>query len=603
MLFADDILLVDKTKEGVEGKLEVWRSTLESKGFRLSRSKTEYMECNFSSNRPSKGIVTLGDRVINKSTRFRYLGSIVQSDGEIDGDVISRIQVGWLKWRNASGLLCDRKVPLKLKGKFYKMVVKPAMLYGAECWPLKEKHNTKLCVAEMRMLRWMSGFTLRDRIRNEHIREKVGVAPVEDKIRESRLRWFGQIKRRPSDDPVRKVEVLDLTYVKKGRGRPKKTCYLAKIITPEGSKDVRVGQPIAITVEDLDEIKDISAETLNGFKVKEEKPVQYVEPKEQELNSHRTNISRFSPSAKLLIAEHGIDVSSLKASGPRGTLLKGDVLALIKGRGGSQQISQSSDKKTSTSVHSFKQTAASSSSSETLSRITAAYEDLQNSQIRKVIAKRLLESKQNTPHFYLSSDVILDPLLAFRTELREQHNVKVSVNDIVIKAVALALRNVPEANAYWSDEKGEATILRSIDISIAVATEKGLMTPIIRNADEKTLSAISSEVKELAERARNGKLKPEQFQGGTFSISNLGMFPVDHFCAIINPPQACILAVGRGNKVVEPVKGSDGIEKPGVVTKMSLKLSADHRVIDAEIGGKFLGSLSSNFSDLRRLLL
>ncbi|XP_020673289.1 dihydrolipoyllysine-residue acetyltransferase component 1 of pyruvate dehydrogenase complex, mitochondrial [Dendrobium catenatum] len=379
--------------------------------------------------------------------------------------------------------------------------------------------------------------------------------------------------------------------------------YLAKIITPEGSKDVRVGQPIAITVEDLDEIKDISAETLNGFKVKEEKPVQDVEPKEQEVNSHQTNISRFSPSAKLLIAEHGIDVSSLKASGPRGTLLKGDVLALIKVRGGSQQTSQSSDKKTSTSVHAFKQTAASSSSSETLSRITFAYEDLQNSQIRKVIAKRLLESKQNTPHFYLSSDVILDPLLSFRTELREQHNVKVSVNDIVIKAVALALRNVPEANAYWSDEKGETTISRSIDISIAVATEKGLMTPIIRNADEKTLSTISSEVKELAERARNGKLKPEQFQGGTFSISNLGMFPVDHFCAIINPPQACILAVGRGNKVVEPIKDIDGIEKPVVVTKMSLKLSADHRVIDAEIGGKFLGALSSNFSDLRRLLL
>ncbi|KAH0454287.1 hypothetical protein IEQ34_016211 [Dendrobium chrysotoxum] len=183
MLFADDIPFVDKIREGVKAKLEVWRSTLESKGFRLSRSKTEYMECNFSSNRPCGGIVTLGNQVINKSTRFRYLGSIVQSDGEIDGDIISRIQVGWLKWRNASGLLCDRKVPLKLEGKFYKMVVRPAMLYGAECWPLKEKHNTKLSVAEMRMLRWMSSFTLRDRIRNEHIREKVGVAPVEDKIR------------------------------------------------------------------------------------------------------------------------------------------------------------------------------------------------------------------------------------------------------------------------------------------------------------------------------------------------------------------------------------------------------------------------------------
>ena len=222
MLFVDDILLVDKTREGVEEKLELWRSTLESKGFRLSRPKTEYMECNFSS-RPSGGFVTLGDQVINKSARFRYLGSIVQNDGEIDGDIINRIQVGWLKWRNASGLLCDRKVPLKLKGKFYKMVVRPTMLYGAECWPLKEKHKSKLSVTEMRMLRWMSGFTLRDRMRNEYIREKVGVAPMTDKIRESRLRWFGHIKRRPFNDPLRRVDVLNITYVRKGRGRPKKT--------------------------------------------------------------------------------------------------------------------------------------------------------------------------------------------------------------------------------------------------------------------------------------------------------------------------------------------------------------------------------------------
>ncbi|KAI0523141.1 hypothetical protein KFK09_005531 [Dendrobium nobile] len=133
MLFVDDILLVDRTREGVESKLELWRSTLESKGFRLNRSKTEYMECNFSNNRFSGGIVTLDDQVINKSTCFRYLGSIVQSDGEIDGDIISKIQVRWLKLRNASGLLCDRKVPLKLKGKFYKMVVRPAMFYGTKC--------------------------------------------------------------------------------------------------------------------------------------------------------------------------------------------------------------------------------------------------------------------------------------------------------------------------------------------------------------------------------------------------------------------------------------------------------------------------------------
>ncbi|KAJ0101189.1 hypothetical protein Patl1_05969 [Pistacia atlantica] len=157
--------------------------------------------------------------------------------------------------------------------------------------------------------------------------------------------------------------------------------------------------------------------------------------------------------------------------------------------------------------------------------------------------------------------------------------------------------------AYWDVKIGEIVLCDAVDISIAVATEKGLMTPIIRNADQKTISAISSEVKELASKARAGKLAPNEFQGGTFSISNLGMFPVDHFCAIINPPQAGILAVGRGNKVVEPVIGSDGTQKPAVVTKMNLTLSADHRVFEGKVAGAFLSALRSNFSDIRRLLL
>lgn len=376
--------------------------------------------------------------------------------------------------------------------------------------------------------------------------------------------------------------------------------YLAKILAPEGSKDVLVGKPIAITVEDPDEIKNVPADISKKGEVKEEKSAQAVDNKE---STPRTNFCRISPSAKLLITEHGLEASSLKASGPRGTLLKGDVLEAIKSGSASKQASRPSQEKASAPAHTVQSTMHAPPQYGTGSPAMESYEDFPNSQIRKVIAKRLLESKQGTPHLYLSSDVILDPLLAFRKELKDQHNVKVSVNDIVIKAVALALKNVPEANAYWNDEKGEATLCDSIDISIAVATEKGLMTPIIRNADQKTLLAISSEVKELAEKARAGKLAPHQFQGGTFSISNLGMFPVDHFCAIINPPQACILAVGRGNKVVEPVIGSDGIEKPVVVTKMSLKLSADHRVLEAAVGGKFFSALGMNFSDVRRLLL
>ncbi|PRQ58677.1 putative dihydrolipoyllysine-residue acetyltransferase [Rosa chinensis] len=375
--------------------------------------------------------------------------------------------------------------------------------------------------------------------------------------------------------------------------------YLAKILAPEGSKDVAVGQPIAVTVEDAADLETVKNGVSVGSSVKKEKPIHH-DTKHESGAVKTTSVKRISPAAKNLILEHGLDTSSLRASGAHGTLLKGDVLAAIKSGTGSSKVSSSKEKAPSSSQAHIKIAPA---SPESRSLQQTDFEEFPNSQIRKVIASRLLESKQNIPHLYLSSDVILDPLLSLRKDLKEQHNVKVSVNDIVIRAVAIALRNVPEANAYWDAEKGEVILCDSVDISIAVATDKGLMTPIVKNADQKTISAISSEVKELAEKARAGKLKPSEFQGGTFSISNLGMFPVDHFCAIINPPQASILAVGRGNKVVEPVIGSDGIERPAVVTKMNLTLSADHRVFDGKVGGTFLSALQSNFSDIRRLLL
>ncbi|WCJ19193.1 Dihydrolipoyllysine-residue acetyltransferase component 1 of pyruvate dehydrogenase complex mitochondrial [Euphorbia peplus] len=346
--------------------------------------------------------------------------------------------------------------------------------------------------------------------------------------------------------------------------------YLAKILAPEGSKDVAVGQPIAITVENSDDIQTVKTSVGNRKEGKEETSTHHV-PK---------------------------DESKGKASGSHGTLLKSDVLEAIKSGKGT---SRKSSPKAVPSPQGRPQ--SSSQVPESHSQKSDDFEDIPNTQIRKVIARRLLESKQGTPHLYLSTDVILDPLLSFRKELIEQHNVKVSVNDIVIKAVAIALRNVPEANAYWNAEKGESILYDSVDISIAVATEKGLMTPIVKNADQKSISQISSEVKQLAEKARTGKLAPNEFQGGSFSISNLGMYPVDSFSAIINPPQAGILAVGRGNKVVEPLVGSDGVERPVVVNKMNLTLSADHRVFDGKVGGEFLSALRGNFSDIRRLLL
>ncbi|XP_044955981.1 dihydrolipoyllysine-residue acetyltransferase component 1 of pyruvate dehydrogenase complex, mitochondrial isoform X2 [Hordeum vulgare subsp. vulgare] len=348
--------------------------------------------------------------------------------------------------------------------------------------------------------------------------------------------------------------------------------YLAKILVPEGSKDVQVGQPIYVTVEESDDIEKIPADTSFGGDHKEdESSGSAAQTVEVDAAEQSPVMSRISPAAKMLIKEHGLNASLLKASGPRGTLLKGDVLAALK----SGTALSSAKEKTAPAAPLPQPARDSQVHSQTTSPKSDTFEDITNTQIRKVIAKRLLESKQTTPHLYLSKDVILDPLLAFRNELK----------------------------AYWDNSKEEAQKCASVDISIAVATEKGLMTPIIRNADQKTISAISSEVKQLAEKARAGKLAPNEFQGGTFSISNLGMYPVDHFCAIINPPQAGILAVGRGNKVVEPVMDNDGTEKAAVVTKMMLTLSADHRIFDGQVGGKFFTELALNFSDIRRLLL
>ncbi|KAH0928747.1 hypothetical protein HID58_014474 [Brassica napus] len=361
--------------------------------------------------------------------------------------------------------------------------------------------------------------------------------------------------------------------------------YLAKILIPEGSKDVAVGKPIALIVEDAESIEAIKSSSAGGSEaVTEKQAPQSVADKS---GGKKAGFTKISPAAKLLILEHGLEASSIEASGPYGTLLKSDVVAAIAS-GKTSKKSVSTEKKQPSKENISKSSSVSRPESKSSVTPSNDYEDFPNSQIRKIIAKRLLESKQKIPHLYLSSDVVLDPLLAFRKELQENHGVKVSVNDIVIKAVAVALRNVRQANAG-----------RTYD----AFCNSGLMTPIIRNADQKSISAISSEVKELAQKARSGKLAPHEFQGGTFSISNLGMYPVDQFCAIINPPQAGILAVGRGNKVVEAILGIDGTEKPSVVTKMNVTLSADHRIFDGQVGASFLSELRSNFEDVRRLLL
>ena len=213
------------------------------------------------------------------------------------------------------------------------------------------------------------------------------------------------------------------------------------------------------------------------------------------------------------------------------------------------------------------------------------YEEVALDGMRKIIAARLTEAKQTIPHFYLRRDIRLDALLAFRSQLNkelESRGVKLSVNDFVIKACALALQRVPDCNAVWAGDR--VLRLKPSDVAVAVAIEGGLFTPVLRDADKKSLSALSAEMKDLAARARNRKLAPQEYQGGTFAISNLGMMGVESFDAVINPPHASILAVGAG--VTKPVVGSSGeIE---VATVMSVTLSVDHRVIDGALGARFL---------------
>jgi pyruvate dehydrogenase E2 component (dihydrolipoamide acetyltransferase) len=222
------------------------------------------------------------------------------------------------------------------------------------------------------------------------------------------------------------------------------------------------------------------------------------------------------------------------------------------------------------------------------------FEEIKLDGMRKTIAARLTEAKQTIPHFYLRRDIRLDALLKFRSQLNKQletRGVKLSVNDFIIKACALALQQVPDANAVWAGDR--VLKLKPSDVAVAVAIEGGLFTPVLQNADKKSLSALSAEMKDLAARARDRKLAPHEYQGGSFAVSNLGMFGIDNFDAVINPPHGGILAVGAGVK--KPVVGADG--ELAVATVMSVTLSVDHRVIDGALGAELLKAIVENLEN------
>ena len=227
------------------------------------------------------------------------------------------------------------------------------------------------------------------------------------------------------------------------------------------------------------------------------------------------------------------------------------------------------------------------------------FEEVKLDGMRKIIASRLTEAKQSVPHFYLRRDINLDALMKFRSQLNKQlegRGVKLSVNDFIIKACALALQQVPEANAVWA---GDRTLkFTKSDVAVAVAIEGGLFTPVLRDSEMKSLSALSFEMKDLATRARDRKLAPHEYQGGSFAISNLGMFGIDNFDAIINPPHSAILAVGAGVK--KPIVGADGELTVGIV--MSTTLSVDHRVIDGALGANLLNAIKDNLENPMTML-
>ena len=377
------------------------------------------------------------------------------------------------------------------------------------------------------------------------------------------------------------------------------------LLVPEGTEGVPVNQPIALLLEDGEDassLDNFQAPAVAPAPAPAETPAATAPPAElttpapapappAPVPDAAPPVAQgerifASPLARRMAEKAGLDLAAIQGTGPRGRIVKADIEGALSG--GTVVAPQS------------QATTAQITAPQPTTQVTPVGESelIPHTNMRKVIARRLLESKQTVPHFYLTIDCEIDRLLAMRKELndRDGADYKISVNDFVIRAVALALRKTPDANASWSEEG----MIRygSVDVSVAVAIDAGLITPIIRNADHKGLAEISAEMKDLALRAREGKLMPEEYQGGTFSISNLGMFGVREFSAIINPPQSAILAVGAGEQ--RPVVKDGALS---VATVMSCTLSCDHRVVDGALGAQLLGVFKNFIEEPMTMLL
>ena len=374
---------------------------------------------------------------------------------------------------------------------------------------------------------------------------------------------------------------------------------IGKIVIAEGSEGVKVNAVIAVLLEDGESASDIgsvsAAPAAAEPKAEAAAPAAAVTPAPAAPAAKDGNRIFATPLARRIAADKGLDLSAIAGSGPHGRIVKADVETATAAPKAAAAPA------TSAATAAAGAAMAAGPSTETVIKMYDGrpFEEGKLDGMRKTIAARLTEAKQSVPHFYLRRDIQLDALMKFRATLNKQlegRGVKLSVNDFIIKACALALQQVPEANAVWA---GDRTLkFTKSDVAVAVAIEGGLFTPVLRDSEMKSLSALSSEMKDLATRARDRKLAPHEYQGGSFAISNLGMFGIDNFDAIINPPHSAILAVGAGVK--KPIVGADGELTVGIV--MSTTLSVDHRVIDGALGANLLNAIKDNLENPMTML-
>jgi pyruvate dehydrogenase E2 component (dihydrolipoamide acetyltransferase) len=390
---------------------------------------------------------------------------------------------------------------------------------------------------------------------------------------------------------------------------------LGKILVNDGSENVAVNAPIAILVDEGEAVPSGAAAPAAAPpapkaaepaapKAAAPTPAPQAAPAAAPAsNGHDAAGERIfaSPLARRMAQQAGIDLSSLKGSGPNGRIVRADIEAAQKG-GAAAAAPEAAPAAASAPAPAVAPPPAPPLGRATAPAITAPHKLIPHTSMRKVIARRLTEAKATIPHFYVSMDIEIDALI----DLMQQLNAKspkegpgaygITINDLVIKAAAATLRQVPTVNASWTEDG--IVFYDDVDVSVAVSIPDGLITPIIRKADQKGLATISREMKDLAARARAGKLKPEEFQGGGFSISNMGMFGVSEFSAIINPPQGAILAVAAGQK--RPVVKNDTL---AIATVMTCTLSVDHRVVDGALGAQWLRAFKQVVEDPLGLLL